>query len=222
MRLALAEPTEPVAESIQDATDPAPGAPAESTSESALAPATQTSVEPAVPAASPLPAPAESAVATQAVPGPERIGRGILLSLLIIPAGVIAWTIIWQLGFMSAIIAFGVALGGAWLYRRGSGGRMGVAGVISTIAVTLVTLALSFLAGIATDLAAFLEIDTWTAITSPEFWDLYFLNIFDNPDLWSELTGDILFALLFAALGTFSVFRNLAKSAKAEKQAGAV
>lgn len=222
MRPALAEPTEP-AESIQDVTDPAPPAPAENTSESEPAPGAQTQVEPAGTVAPTLPA--ENADAAKAELGPERVGRGILLSLLIIPAGVIAWTIIWQLGFMSAIIAFGVALGGAWLYRRGSGGRMGLAGIISTIAVTLVTLVLSFLAGIATDLAAFLEIDTWTAITSPEFWDLYFLNIFDNPDLWSELTGDILFALLFAALGTFSVFRSLAKSAmaeKQEKQAGAV
>ena len=66
--------------------------------------------------------------------GPERVLRGILFSLLIIPAGVLAWAIIWQLGFMSAIVAFGVAVGGAWLYRFGSGGRMGVVGIVCAVA----------------------------------------------------------------------------------------
>ncbi|WP_127474612.1 hypothetical protein [Microbacterium sulfonylureivorans] len=215
----MAEPTEPAVDSVQDAT----GAAAPVHGELAAAESDVRAVDDAAaPVAPTVGEDAEAAVTTASEQGPERVGRGILLSLLLIPAGVIAWTVIWQLGFMSAIVAFGVAVGGAWLYRRGSGGRIGPVGIVSTIVVTMVTLVLSFLAGLVTDLATFLEIDIWTAITSPEFWDLYFLNIFDSPELWSELTGDILFALLFAALGTFSVFWNLAKAAKAAKQAGAV
>ncbi len=188
----LAEPFEPAVESTPD--DPSATAPAADQHEPA--------------------APQEFA--------PEQVGRGILLSLLVIPAGVLAWAIIWQLGFMSAIVAFGVAVGAVWLYRRGSGGRIGAIGIAATIVVTIVTLVLAFLAGLAIDLAAFLEIDIPTAITSPEFWDLFLLNVFDNPELWEAMTGDIVFAVLFAALGAFSVFWRLAKAAKADKQTDAL
>lgn len=165
-------------------------------------------------------APAASGPAPAAVP--ERVARGILLSLLIIPAGIVAWAIIWQLGFMSAIVAFGVAVGGAWLYRVGSGGRMGVVGIVSTVIVTVVTLVLAFLAGIGLGVATFLGMEVSEAIVSPEFWETFAVNVFDNPELWQGMTGDILFAILFAALGAFSVFWNLAKAAKAEKQGGRV
>ncbi|MDY0909474.1 hypothetical protein [Microbacterium sp. CFBP9034] len=206
----MAESTEPTAESAPNATDAVAIVPAET------AVVDSESKAPAAPDAGDE-APETGISAPE--PGPERVGRGILLSLLIIPAGVLAWTIIWQLGFMSAIVAFGVAVGAAWLYRRGSGGRIGAVGIAATIVVTLVTLVLAFLAGIAADLATFLEIDLLTAIGSAEFWDLYVLNVTDNPELWEQLTPDILFALLFAALGTFSVFWNLAKAAKAAKAA---
>lgn len=184
--------------------------------------------EPTLPESAPSASPpvpeaaaADDASTVASAPGPERVGRGLLFSLAIVPAGVIVWTIIWQLGYMSAIVAFVVAVGAAWLYRRGSGGRIGGAGIASIIVVTLVTMVLAFLAGIAADVAAFLGMDLPAALGSAEFWDTFVLNLTDNPELWGDMTGDILLGLLFAALGAGSVLWNLAKEAKAAKAADA-
>jgi hypothetical protein len=95
---------------------------------------------------------------------------------------------------------------------------MSAIGIVSTVIVTVVTLVFAFLAGLGVELAEFLGMEVSEAIVSPEFWDTFAVNVFDNPELWAEMTGDILFAILFAALGAFSVFWNLAKAAKAEKQ----
>lgn len=157
---------------------------------------------------------AEAEAAAVPAPGRERVLRGILFALPVIPVGVIAWVVIWQWGFISAIVAFGVAAGAAFLYRRGSGGRVSWAGVVSIIAVTLVTLVLAFLGGIASDLAAAMGVDFISAMRWPEFWDVYMQNVLGNPELWSSLTPDLLMSLLFAALGCFSVLRNLMKQAR--------
>lgn len=80
---------------------------------------------------------------------PERAGRGIALALIALPVGVGVWLLLWSAGFVTSILALGVALGALYLYRWGSGGRVGrlAAGVITGI--TAVVIVVVFLAGIA-------------------------------------------------------------------------
>jgi len=40
----------------------------------------------------------------------ENVPRGTLLTLLIIPAGILAWVLLWQFGLVASIVAFGVAI----------------------------------------------------------------------------------------------------------------
>ena len=51
----------------------------------------------------------------------EQVGRGIALALIALPLGVVVWVLLWSIGFVSSIVALGVALAALSLYRRGSG-----------------------------------------------------------------------------------------------------
>lgn len=170
------------------------------------APTTASAVIP--PTQSPAPAPAAPSLPE------ERPLRGLLFTLPVIPVGFVAWVLLWQLGFIASIVAFGVAMATVFLYRKGSGGRVGRAGLGVIAGITLLTLALSFLGGIAYDLAQFMSLPFPGALLDGEFWDTFWLNVFGNGDLWAQYVPDLLFAILFAALGTFSVFRRLAREAR--------
>ena len=147
---------------------------------------------------------------------PENVGRGLLFSLVVIPAGIIIWTLIWAIGFVASIVAFAVAAGAVWLYRKGSGGRVGIAGVIVIAVVTLATLVLAFLAGLVWDYAAFqikgTDMTHFEAIAHPLFWP-YFGN--DLPALLEGNGLNILLALGFGVLGAFAILRGVFKEAKA-------
>ena len=157
----------------------------------------------------------EAPVAAAVVLPPERIGRGALLALAAIPVGVIAWVLIWQFGFISAIVAFGVVVAAAFLYRLGSGGRVGTIGLAIIVAITIVTLVVAFFAGIAVEMANVLGYVLPASLSDPAFWDDFAYNVFDNPAMWEELTMSIVMTVVFAALGMFGVVRRLAKEARA-------
>ena len=107
----------------------------------------------------------------------ENVPRGTLMALLIIPAGIIAWVILWQFGLIASIVAFGIAIGALWLYRFGSGGRISRTGAMRITIITVVALLLSFLAGLVADVLPMYanqrNIDFVTALTSSEFWTFF-------------------------------------------------
>ena len=156
------------------------------------------------------------AEAAKPVLPPENVGRGLLFSLVVIPAGIIIWTLIWAIGFVASIVAFAVAAGAVWLYRKGSGGRVSIAGVIVIAVVTLATLVLAFLAGLVWDYAAFqiegTDMTHFEAIAHPLFWP-YFGE--DLPTLLEGNGFNILLALGFGVLGAFAILRGVFKEAKA-------
>jgi hypothetical protein len=92
-------------------------------------------------------APAVGAAPAVPLP-PENKTRGTLLALLAIPAGVIVWSIIWAIGFISGWVPLGVALIALALYRKGSGGRIGYDAAIRLSVILLVTMFLALAAGI--------------------------------------------------------------------------
>lgn len=158
-----------------------------------------------------------AAPAMQASSGPldENAMRGLLYSLAVVPVGVLAWVLLWQLGFITSLVAYLVVMAVAFLYRKGSGGRVGTAGFGVIVVITLLTLVIGFFGGIAADVAKFLSMPLLQALGNPDFWDTYFLNLFDNPQMWSGYGMSILFALVFAALGTFRVFRSMSREVRA-------
>ncbi|MDR6613791.1 hypothetical protein [Leifsonia sp. 1010] len=200
-----------------------------------LAPAEPAAGEPtaAVPAEAPAAdsetdAPADAAAASAAeypsaeslAPGgpltqQERVGRGLALALVIIPAGVIAWTILWNIGFIASIVSWGVAAGAVWLYRAGSKARVTRGAFWGLVAIVVVTVVLSLLAGIFTDLVSAVGIPLTQALTDADFWALFADNIFNNGELWQAYLPQVVLALAFAFLGCFWTMRRLARESRA-------
>jgi hypothetical protein len=140
---------------------------------------------------------------------PENVPRGTLMALLIIPAGIIAWVILWQFGLIASIVALGIAFGALWLYRLGSGGRISRAGAVRITVITVVALLLAFVGGLVAEVLPMYanqrNIDFVTALTSSEFWS-FFGNAVENN--FGDIMVQFVIALVFGALGCFSVLRT--------------
>jgi hypothetical protein len=136
---------------------------------------------------------------------PENITRGTLLALLILPAGIIVWAIVAAIGYISGIEGLLIALGALALYRVGSGGRIGYAGALRVSIIIVVTLLLSYAAGvIVPNDAAFAR-----AANNGRFFDALFGAMFTG-----DAVINVLLALVFAVLGVFTVYRTAATQAK--------
>ena len=151
------------------------------------------------------------------LPPAENIVKGLLFALIAVPLGVVLWVVIWSFGFVSAIVAFAVAAAAAWLYRKGSGGRVSTKGAFLISGVVLVTLLLSFYAGLVTDFmrAAAEELGlSWIqALQHPFFWPIFNENF---GAILNENLPNLIFALLFGVLGAFSVLRRAFTDTKRE------
>ena len=152
----------------------------------------------------------------------ENVTRGTLLALLVIPLGVIVWTIIWNVGFIASIVSFGVAFLAVFLYQRGSGGTISRAGAIRVILIVVVTVALSLFIGVVSEVAIAIgqaaDISPFDAVASPNFWP-FFNEILAEPDVQKELLPAIGLGILFAALGCFSTLRRAFKGTAAQQAA---
>ena len=138
----------------------------------------------------------------------SNVGRGTLLSLLTVPIGVVLWLIIWGFGFIASLVGALVAFLAVTLYVKGAG-RITKGGALIVIAVTAVTLLLSFIGGIALDFAtSFGQINgvgTLGAFGHENFWPR-FSDVL--PDAFPEYLPDFALATLFGAAGAFSVLRS--------------
>lgn len=147
----------------------------------------------------------------------ENMVKGLLFALIAVPLGVVFWVVIWSFGFISAIVAFAVAAAAAWLYRKGSGGRVSTKGAFLISGVVLVTLLLSFYAGLVTDFvraAAETNGLSWVqALRHPLFWPTFNENF---GAILNDNLPNLVFALLFGVLGAFSVLRRAFADTKRE------
>ncbi|WBU37620.1 hypothetical protein [Homoserinibacter sp. YIM 151385] len=172
-------------------------------------------------AVAPYAGPAISEPPTSAFAGPElpaeNVPRGTLLALLAIPAGIIVWTIIWSFGFIASIVAFGVAAVAVWLYRRGSGGRVSVGGAVRVTVITVVTLLLAFIAGLASDLLPLYTsqngITAVQALTDSTFWTIL-VRAVTSPSTIGSVGVQLGMALLFGLLGCFGILRGTFRQAR--------
>lgn len=100
--------------------------------------------------------------------------RGIALAILALPLGIAAWDVLWSVGFVASIVAFGVAWGAMRPYRLGSNGPFSRTGAVAVLVITVVTLVLAFVSGFAVDLvgeyAGLRGVSIPEALVTPEFW----------------------------------------------------
>ena len=137
----------------------------------------------------------------------ENVQRGVIFALLALPAGVIAWDILWGFGFVASIVAFGVAYLAVRLYRFGSGGRVTRSGAIAIAVITIGTLIIAFISGFAVDrLGSYTQVSGQSipeALVSSRFWGIVFGDIAQPSSLLS-----LLLAAVFGVLGCFGILRN--------------
>jgi hypothetical protein len=144
----------------------------------------------------------------------ENVLRGTLLALITIPVGVIVFTIIYTLGYIAAIVAFGIAAAAYFLYRLGAG-KISVRGAVIVSAITLVTLLLAFVVAVVWDtavaLSEFTGLSAFELLGQPEFWQIISSGLAD-PELQGVLLQDFGLSLLFGVLGAgallFSAFKE--------------
>jgi hypothetical protein len=138
---------------------------------------------------------------------PENVQRGVAFALIVVPLGIVAWDILWNVGFVASIVAFGVAWGALRLYRIGSNGVFGRSGAIAVAAITIGTLVLAFVSGFAVVIvgpfakAAGLSIPE--SLVDGRFWGIVFGAMTTGQALIS-----LLLAAAFGALGCFTLLRG--------------
>lgn len=152
-------------------------------------------------------------------PPPEDLIRGLLLSLIIVPVGVLVFLLIWNLGFIASIVGFGVALGASFLYRLGSRGRISIRGAFVVTGVTLLTLVLSFIVAevswVVTSVSAQTGLSWTEVLSTPRFGD-FVIKTLTAPDVIGGVLGDAALTFVFGLLGCFTVLRAAFKEAKGD------
>lgn len=150
---------------------------------------------------------------------PTHPRRGITLSLLVVPFGVVAWVVLWQFGFIASVVAWGIAAGAVWLYKLGAAQNVTKAVAPYIMAIILLGVVLAFLGGMVSD--------AWAAYTSKEiggtggFFSADFMSFvtanLTNGELWQSYAVDILISLAFTALGAGGVIYNLYREPSKDK-----
>lgn len=144
----------------------------------------------------------------------QRLLAGSLLALLIIPVGVIIFTLISSIGFVASITGFVIAFGAVWLFGKGAGGIITRAGAAVITGIVVLTLLLGFYVSMVSDFAnavAKLETDqghpmgALDVLSHPNFWPTF------NSNFGTQFSANALFfalALVFGLLGSFRILRR--------------
>jgi hypothetical protein len=142
----------------------------------------------------------------------ERVGRGLVFSLGGIVVGVVLTVLLWKLNFVASITSFAMAYAVIWLYTKGAGSapRKGVGAVIGVIVAGVV---ISLASVVATDALDYLAVD-YPDATLAEKADFVWYNL-TLPEVWQAYSTEVAMYVLFAALGTFGLIRQLGRAQRA-------
>ena len=145
------------------------------------------------------PAPQQPALTGPDAP-PENVRRGVAVALVVLPAGIILWDLLWSFGFVASIVAFGIAWGAMRLYRIGSNGPFSRTGAIAVLVITVVSLVLAYISGFVVDLMpSYMDVTGRTVVdglVDGRFWAQVFQNMGDPREIPS-----LVLAIAFGALG---------------------
>lgn len=142
----------------------------------------------------------------------ERVGRGVLFSLGGIVVGMVLTVVLWKIGFFASITSFAMAYATVWLYAKGAGAppRKGVPAVIGVIVVGVIVSLSSIVAADALDYLA----SDYPDATLAQKADFVLYNIL-RPEVWQDYTSSAAMFVIFAALGTFGLIRQLGRARRA-------
>lgn len=124
----------------------------------------------------------------------ERVGRGVGFALIAAPVGIGLWLLLWSAGFVVSVFALGIALAALYLYRFGSGGRIGTTGAITVTAITAGSIAISIMVALA-----------------------IYANV-SLPAQPAEVAVAVALAVVFGGLGSFIAWRTAAVQAKESRK----
>ncbi|MGN6325287.1 hypothetical protein [Pseudolysinimonas sp.] len=158
-----------------------------------------TSSEPSRRQPEPAPPAAPAAPGSLDAP-PENVQRGVALALIVLPAGIVVWDLLWTFGLVASIVAFGVSWGALRLYRLGSNGAFSRTGAIAVLVITAATMVLAYISGFAVELIpSYLDVtgrSVADALVDGRFWQQVFAAIADP-----RFTLQLVIAVAFTALG---------------------
>ncbi|MEO7268100.1 MAG: hypothetical protein ABIW49_02710 [Knoellia sp.] len=120
----------------------------------------------------------------------------------------ISAALIWRLGFIASISSFVVAGAALWLYTKGAG-TVPRRGIVPLVGVIIVGVTLSFLAIVASDIVQAYGRPEGKELGYPSVWSMLGNNLF-SPQVLGSYGKDLAMFLVFAALGLFGTFRQLA------------
>lgn len=141
----------------------------------------------------------------QPAPRTEKVLPGLLLALLAIPIGIVLWVIIWNFGYVSLIVGFLVAGLSVFLYKKGSGGPTGLAGIVVIAIITLVTVLLGFIAGLASDYARMHGLNLLSGLGNSELWSGFSRSF---PTLFKANLPYFGIAVLAGLIGVGTILRS--------------
>ncbi|PKQ23331.1 MAG: hypothetical protein CVT65_08630, partial [Actinobacteria bacterium HGW-Actinobacteria-5] len=126
-----------------------------------------------------------------------------------IVVGVVLTVVVWKLNFIASITSFAMAYVCIWLYVKGAGSapRKGVGALIGVIVLGV---AISLSSVVAVDALDYLGQD-YPDSTLAEKVDFVFYNLF-RAEVWESYTTEVLMYVVFAALGTFGLIRQLGRA----------
>jgi uncharacterized membrane protein len=159
---------------------------------------------------------AESSAFEQPVQVNERVGLGLLLSLIGVVAGIALTVVIWNLGFVAAISGFVLAAAAIWLYSKGAG-TPPRKGMVPVVLLVVVGLLLSAVLCVVVDGVQVIK-ELYPGTSLGEALDATFQIISADPGLvFKEYIGSLGLLLLFGALGIFGTLRGTILQGKNKK-----
>jgi hypothetical protein len=152
----------------------------------------------------------------------ENFARGTVFALAVIPLGIVAWVLLWNIGFIASIVGFAVAWAAVRLYLLGSGGIVSRNGAIRISIITIGTLLLAILAGLVSDVlpiyARVAKVSWIEALISSNFWTV-FQQVQSRPGGLSDELPSILIGIGLGALGCYGILRNAFRATSKPKVA---
>lgn len=140
----------------------------------------------------------------------EKVGRGMLFAFAGVIAGIVLAVFLWQMGFVAALTGAVMAYACVWLYGKGAG-RTPRKGAIGLLLLILVGVVVSLVAAIASD-AVLVARKVFPNDTARQTEAV--ISYLTAPEVWTSNGAAVAMYLIFAALGSYSIFIGLAKARK--------
>lgn len=139
---------------------------------------------------------------------PEHVGRGLPFACGGVLVSMVVTALIYRLGYIASITGIVLAAACAWLYIKGSGGRV-KKGVVPLLALIAIGAIASFAACILADVDAYYNAHVAQAASMGRL--EYDVTQLLDLSVWQENSTNFLMYLLFAVIGIFGTARSIVR-----------